>query len=63
MAADCFCGCGRRVRFGKKRASSHGAEVQRLVAVLETLGPPLVEAQGTDNQRHQLSRLIADGKT
>ena len=61
IAAYCFCGCGRRVRFGRKRASGHGAEVRRLLAVLETVGVPTADAQGTAHQRSELTRLITDG--
>ena len=63
MAGTCFCGCGRRVRFGRKRASGHGAEVRRLLAILETVVVPMANSRGTPHQRAELARLIADGRT
>lgn len=62
MAAECFCGCGRRLRFGKKRASGHGAEVRRLLHVLKAV-EPVVKSRGTPSQQAQHARLLADGHT
>jgi hypothetical protein len=63
MPATCFGGCGRRLRFGKKRASGHGAEVRRLRSILEVLVVPTATAQGTPHQQQQLARVIEDGQT
>jgi hypothetical protein len=62
VAAYCFCGCGRRVRFGTKRSSSHGAEVRKLLTVLEATAVPVADARGSATQRDQLTRLISDGR-
>lgn len=44
MASHCFCGCGRRVRFGKKRLSRHGARAAETVKVLREVSLTLVRA-------------------
>lgn len=62
MAAHRVCGCGRRVRFGRKRSSSHGAEVRKLLGGLEAIAVPIADARGSATQRDQLTRLISDGR-
>jgi hypothetical protein len=62
MSAECFCGCGQQLRFGKKRASGHGAEVRRLLAILEAFQASIADAQGTAQQRANLATLIVDGQ-
>lgn len=44
MASYCFCGCGRRVRFGKKRLSRHGASAAETVNLLGLVSLPLVSS-------------------
>lgn len=56
--ATCFCGCGRRVRFTKKRLSKRGENVDRCLAILQNLS--LVITRGEPEQQ-EVHRLIDDG--
>jgi hypothetical protein len=42
VASTCFCGCGRKVRFGRKTLSLHGETANRTVDVLRTVSLRLV---------------------
>lgn len=47
--ADCFCGCGRKVKFGKRVANKAGQQTEQGLAVLEgELAPRFQEARERD---------------
>jgi hypothetical protein len=58
--AECFCGCGLRVRFGNKRLSERGQQVREVVDALEGVSLPLVSS--SPEHREKIERLIAHGR-
>lgn len=56
MAEYCFCGCGRRVRFSKKRLSRLGARVEATLGALTSTTLPLT------GDPQPVERLIHEGE-
>jgi hypothetical protein len=56
----CFCGCGRRVRFTKKRLSRHGAQADATLAALRNISAKLVSSDADATAK--LQRFIEHGE-
>src|SRR3954451_12929761 len=61
MPTYCFCGCGRRVRFAKKRLSTMGGEIRATVAALRTVSKPLAHRSDDDEAKQKINTLIEHG--
>lgn len=59
MASTCFCGCGQRVRFAKKKMSGWGAETVQIIEVLERVSLPLMRDH--EDQQKQIQVFIDHG--
>jgi hypothetical protein len=62
MASYCYCGCGRKVRFAKKRFSSWGDEAHRLTAALSEVSRPMIRRSDPDRLAG-LDGLIQHGRS
>jgi len=60
MATRCFCGCGRKARFSKKRVSEWGAETDQILQALEAVSLPLVRDH--PEEQRIVQRFIDDGQ-
>lgn len=59
MANYCSCGCGRKVRFAKKRLSGRAGDADKLIANLRAW--PLEFAQ-VPEEKQEIEELIAAGE-
>ena len=55
--AECFCGCGRDVRFSLRRANRQGGRAARTQARLVDEAIPLLDEHRTD---HRMLRFVAE---
>ncbi len=60
MASHCSCGCGRKVRFAKKRISESAGDADNLIAKLQDL--PLQMAMGDPEEEAAINKMIAEGE-
>ena len=60
MASQCFCGCGRKVRFASKRLSAWGADAERLTLKLQT--EVLPQLPPTHELRQAAEMLVVQGR-
>jgi hypothetical protein len=52
--AECFCGCGRKVKFGKRAANKAGQQAERGLGVLDALAAPHFAGAREDEQAEPL---------